>query len=131
MAQVRGRKVYTGTTVDAWFDMSYPGIAHYAVNSDELADALGDLVETGRDYAEAISPRSAQRTDNEAHYADSWQVTPYIETRVGDPPFPRGAYILANTSPRATLVEFGNGTPADPGHRIFAKTLDYMRGRAR
>ncbi len=131
MAQIRGQKVYTGTRVDAWFDMNYPGIAHYALTSNAHADALADLVETGRDYAESISPRSPRRTDDEAHYADSWTVTPYIETRVGDPPFPRGAYILANLSPRATLVEFGNGTAADPGHRIFEKTLDYMRGRAR
>jgi hypothetical protein len=124
----RGQKVYSGRTVDAWFDMSYSGIAHYAVTSDELADALQDLAESGKEYAESISPRSTRATG--PHYADSWVLKPYIETRVGVPPFPRGAYELANISDHAEVVEFGNGTDADPGYRIFMKTIDFMRGRA-
>jgi hypothetical protein len=128
MAQVRGQKVYTGHSVHAWFDMDYPGIAHYAVTSNQLGDALQDLAESGKEFAEQISPRSSGPGP---HYADSWRVTPYIETRVGDPPFPRGAYTLANISSHAEVVEFGNGTDADPGYRIFAKAIDFMRGRAR
>lgn len=129
----RGKKVYTGVHVDAYFDMDYPGITRYALRSDELADALGNIAEAGRAYAQAQSPRGKTRDGEGPAYADSWVVVPYIETRVGNPPFPRGAYTLANTSAHALAVEFGNGTAADPGHRVFAKTLDFLHtyGRSR
>ncbi len=123
-AQVRGQKVYTGTRVDAWFDMSYTGIAHYATDSGDLYEALAEIAEGGLAYARAISPRDNSQTGE--HFVDKWRVRPYIETRVGRPPFPRGAMQLENTSDHALEVEFGNGSASDPGYRLWPKIVDHL-----
>lgn len=129
---VRGQRVYRGPSVEAWFDMNYPGVVKYALTSDDLGDALENLADASKAWAEGVSPRSNRPgTAADPHYADSWVTEPYIETHVGDPPFPRGAYTLANTSPHAVHVEYGTGRGGDDGHRIFARLIDFMRGHAR
>jgi hypothetical protein len=122
-------RAYSGARVSADFEMNYPGIVRYAVQSHDLADAIEGLAHAGKAYAETQSPRDNASTG--PHYADSWITAGYIETRVGVPPFPRGAYTLANTSDHAIDVEFGNGRDSDNGYRIFPKVIDYLRAYGR
>lgn len=133
MAEVRGDIVYKSPNMTIRFDLNRSGIVHYAMTSSHLGTALENLVSATKRYAELISPYDRdrdRRTPGDLkgpHYKDSWRTTPYIERHAGDPPFPRQAQLLQNTSPHARIVEFGNGKGDHPyGHRVFADLFDFL-----
>ncbi len=120
--------VYRSRKVTAYFKMDYPGIVRYAMQSQELGEALEDLARSTVAYARSISPNGF------GDYRQAWDHQPYIERETGDPPFPRQAQLVTNDSTQALNVEFGTGRGSTYesyyGHRIFPQLFDYLEDRA-
>lgn len=102
------------------FRLNKKGIAACAVGP-ELRDAVHDIAATALPFAELFSP--VGRT---GEYARSWEIVDTIVDDIGDPPMPRVAAQLANTSDHAILVELGNGTPDGTEHRVLRHVLDVI-----
>lgn len=127
-AAIRGKLVYRDEKISLYFDLSYTGIQRYALSSTELGHALGDIAEAAKTYAEFISPYDPQ--DDPPHYINSFEISPYVERRIGKPIRPRQARLLINNNDAALFVEFGNGRDGT-GHHVFDKTMDYIAGLGR
>jgi hypothetical protein len=115
---IRGRRVYTGRNVTAYFDLDRDGIAELAMNPVLMGSVIACAEGEAKPYAVSISPRSNRQ---HKHYADSFTVVPgaVMIRRMR-----RAAAHLINDAPHAAFVEWGND--GFEGHRVLGRTLDHL-----